>query len=308
MLRRAVLSWFVVALVAAGALTAGCSRKAAGVKVMGSTSIQPFAEMLAEEYNSRNALHVEVDGGGSTAGLQGVESGIAHIGMCSRSLKSDEHFTPVVIALDGVAVIVHPENPVTKLTRKQVRDLFAGKITNWSEVGGANLPVHLITREEGSGTREAFTQLVMEQESTAKIKKLNSGYKQPATMPVAVKAEIEEIIRSRPQISMYSVTEPSNGSVKALVEKDKAGVGYMSLGQVDAAVKALEIDGIVPTNQTVTNGKYPLVRPFLFVLKGQASDEAQKFIDFVLSPPGQQMLQREGLVPAPRPAEAGGAK
>ena len=255
------------ALVTAVAVAPGCSRnKGRAVKVLGSTSVQPFAEMLSQEFNkSHSDLYVEVDGGGSAAGIKAVAQGYANIGMCSRSLKKGEDFTPITIALDGIAIVVHHDNPVKNLTREQIRKMFTREITNWSSLGGRNAAITLITREEGSGTREAFTKMLMDG--------------QP--------------------ITMHCITEPSNGSVKALVGGDENAIGYMSLGQVEGNVRAVDVEGVVANRANVVNGTYPLVRPFLFILNGKASPQSQKFINFVLSSQGQKMLEDEGLVKAP---------
>jgi phosphate transport system substrate-binding protein len=256
----------LVALLTSVVMCAGCTRTSArAVSLLGSTSIQPFAEMLAERYaKDRPGEFVEVQGGGSTAGLQAAESGLANIGMCSRSLTAKESlvFTSILIARDGLALVVSPQNPVVKLSVEQIRALFAGRLTNWSEVGGKNGPVRPITREEGSGTRESFVRLVMESE----------------------------------RISGRALTQESNGAVKELVKGDPAAIGYMSLGLVGRDVKAVAVDGIQPTVENVLAGRYNLVRPLLFVTKGAATADAQKFIDFVLSPQGQSMLANEGLV------------
>ena len=213
--------------------------KGPALNVVGSTSVQPFAEMLAQAFEeSQPGQYVDVQGGGSTAGLQAVRSDIADIGMCSRVLKPDEtQFEAVVIARDGLAVIVHPSNPVANLTREQIRRLFSGEVTNWRDVGGE-------------------------------------------------------------RISRKALTQESNGAVKELVRSDPAAVGYMSLGLVGTEVKAVSVDGVPPTSENAATGRYPLIRPFLFVTRGRPSPRAQAFIDFVLSPQGQQMLQKEGLVGA----------
>ena len=245
----------------------GCGQsKRERVSVIGSTSVQPFAEMLAEEFNKQNPdVYVEVQGGGSTAGIQAVASGIADIGTCSRSLKPEEAgFATVTIARDGVALVVHPSNPVNGLTLEQIRNLFCGRATNWKDVGGKDEVVRLITREEGSGTREAFTHLVM----------------------------------GKTRIASTALTQESNGAVKELVKHDPNAIGFMSLGLVGEDLKALKVDGVVPTRESVLSGKYPLVRPFLFVTKGAPGEAAQRFIDFVLSPTAQEMLEKEGLVRA----------
>ena len=240
---------------------------AAAVDVVGSTSVQPFAEMLAQEYVKRFPEDpVEVQGGGSAQGLQAARNGIAHIVMCSRELKDtpDEKgtFNRIQIARDGLAIVVHPRNPIAGLTREQAKEMFQGELTNWSQVGGENRPVRLITREEGSGTREAFSKLVMHEHD----------------------------------ISPRALTQESNGAVKALVKSDACAIGYMSLGLVGHELKAISIDGAAPTAEEVKAGRYKLVRPFLFVTKGEPTVGAQKFIDFVLSDDAQAMLAREGLI------------
>ena len=256
----------LVVLLVFGTVGIGCRRTSArSVSLLGSTSIQPFAEMLAERYaKDHPGEFVEVQGGGSTAGLQAAESGLANIGMCSRSLTAKEAlvFTSILIARDGLALVVNRENPVVKLSVEQVRALFAGRITNWNEVGGQEGPIRPITREEGSGTRESFVRLVMGSE----------------------------------RIAGRALTQESNGAVKELVKGDPAAIGYMSLGLVGKELKPVAMDGIQPTVENVLAGRYHLVRPLLFVTKGTVNAAAQKFIDYVLSSQGQSLLASEGLV------------
>ena len=236
------------------------------INVVGSTSVQPFAEMLAQEFNTNHpGVAIDVQGGGSSQGLKAVTDDIADIGMCSRALTKDETgYVPIPIARDGLAIVVHPSNPIVNLPRETVARIFSGAIRNWKELGGVDATIHCITREEGSGTREAFEKMIMHDRD----------------------------------ISRKAVTQESNGAVKELVRQDRAGIGYMSLGLVGEELKALSVDGVVPSHQTVRSGTYPLVRPFLFILKKDTAvnPDAQNFIDFVLSPPGQQMLEKEGLV------------
>lgn len=237
------------------------------VNVIGSTSVQPFAELLAEEYLKINPEdRIDVQGGGSTAGIQSIADGIADIGMCSRELKEDEKAVDnyIEIARDGLAIVVHKSNPINDLTVEQARKLFSGEVQNWKALGGSDMPVRLIMREEGSGTREAFIKLVM----------------------------------GKTIVSRKSLVQESNGSVKELVRLDPAAVGYMSLGLVGKELKAVRINGIEPTPAQVKSGKYKLSRPFLFVLKKDKPprQQAQKFIDFVMSDKGQKILESEGLV------------
>jgi len=257
----------VLAATLLAALAIGCNQgRRSAVSVVGSTSVQPFAEMLAEEFRVKEpGIPVEVQGGGSTAGIQAVANGLADIGTCSRSLGPDEsQFTPITIARDGLAIVAHFSNPVEGLTRDQIRRVFSGHTTRWKDVGGEDKPIRLITREEGSGTREAFVKLVM----------------------------------GKTRISRRALTQESNGAVKELVKRDPCAIGYMSLGLVGGELKALAVDGAAPSVAAVLSRKYPLVRPFLFVVQGKPGERAQRFIDFVLSPEGQKLLQNEGLVAA----------
>ncbi|MCL2319798.1 MAG: phosphate ABC transporter substrate-binding protein [Treponema sp.] len=233
--------------------------------VAGSTSVQPFAEVLAEEYA---LLHpesiIDIQGGGSSAGITAAESGTADIGMSSRSLTAEEQgLWSCEIAKDGLAVIVHPGNPVRGLTLGEVRDIYAGKITDWSGVGGGKAKIHLITREEGSGTRSAFESLVM----------------------------------GKGEISPRAIVQDSNGTVRQLVSSDKNSIGFISLGLVDKTVKALALDGAGPSRDNVINGSYRLYRPFLLVAKSEPRGQAKEFIDFTLSDEGRKILANEGLIP-----------
>jgi phosphate transport system substrate-binding protein len=264
----------LVCLAMVAGLGAGCRKgEARKVTLVGSTSVQPFAEVLAEEYEKRNAdAKVTVMGGGSGQGIESLAKGIADIGTCSRDLNDEEKalYTPHVIARDGLAVVVHPDNPVQGLTRQQAQDIFAGKIANWKDVGGADHAIAVVLREDGSGTREAFTHLIM------------------AKVPCAKDAMVQG----------------SNGAVKALVKGNPNAIGYMSLGQVKGELKALAMDGMTPSEAGVAKGEYKLWRPFLYVTKGPLKEEAQKFLDFTLSPVGQAMLEKEGLVGASSAAAA----
>jgi len=254
-------------LAGAALLCVSCGRSSqVELTLAGSTSIQPFMEMVGEGYTKGHpGARVVVQGGGSTAGIQAVREGAAAIGMCSRELNDQEKdLEPIIIARDGIAVIVHPSNPVANLTKDQVRDIFAGKVTDWSAVGGAKGKIRPVTREEGSGTRGAFQELVMHKE----------------------------------KITTEAMVQDSNGSVREVIANDPGGIGYMSLGLVNSSVKAVSIGGVKATHDNVKNHTYQLVRPFLLVVKGKPQGAARQFIDYVLSPEGQKHLEEEGLIGA----------
>lgn len=242
----------------------GCERQKAGITIAGSTSVEPFAELLAEEYMIHHPKsYLYVQGGGSTAGIEAVRTNAAHIGMSSRSLTPEEKdLYAVTIAKDAIAIIVHPKNPIEDLSLTQIRKIFSGRIRNWTEVGGPSRPIILVTREEGSGTREAFQKLVMEKE----------------------------------EISLEALVQDSNGAIRQVVSSDPNAIGYISLGLVNEKVKALKISGIEPNLKNIIQGRYRLVRPFLFVFNGSPKGEAGAFLEFVLSDEAQHLLAREGLI------------
>lgn len=243
----------------------GRGRSGADLILAGSTSIQPFADKWAEVYMERkNGCSVNVQGGGSSAGIQACRSGACQIGMSSRDLKPDEKdLTEIVVARDGLAVVVHPENPVSGLTLDQVRDVFAGIIRSWSVLGGPARGITVVTREEGSGTRGAFQELVMK----------------------------------KTRIYRGAIVQDSNGTVREIVAHDPCSIGYISLGLVDARVRALRLDGVEASDARIADGTYKLVRPFLFLTKGPLEGPCRDFIDFVLSPEGQELVRQEGLIP-----------
>lgn len=246
-------------------LPVGCQRTKAGITVAGSTSVEPFAELLAEEYMTHHPhSHIYVQGGGSTAGIEAVRTSAAHIGMSSRSLLPDEEdLFAVTVAKDAIAIIVNIKNPISDLSLEQIRDIFAGKIRNWSELGGESHPIVLVSREEGSGTRDSFQKFVMCGED----------------------------------ISLSSLVQDSNGAIREVVANNPHAIGYISLGLVNERVKALSISGVVPNIENIESYRYKLVRPFLFVFNGKPQGEAKSFLEFVLSPEAQKMLAREGLIP-----------
>ncbi len=245
-------------------LVSGCRPLKGGITIAGSTSVQPFAELLAEEFmNLHPEISINVQGGGSSAGILATMSGAADIGMSSRELTGEETtLRSVPIAIDGLALIVHPSNPVKGLSLAQVREIYAGNIKNWNEIGGSEKSIHLVTREEGSGTRDAFQKLVMGKET----------------------------------IAATAIVQDSNGAVREVVANDPAAVGFISLGLVNERVKALEIDGIEATKENIVNSTYRLFRRFLFLTREVPTGEIKQFIEFTLSTEGQNFLSNEGLV------------
>ncbi|MCL2637222.1 MAG: phosphate ABC transporter substrate-binding protein [Oscillospiraceae bacterium] len=271
-MKRLIL--ILIIMLSLGLLSACADSGASGEKttrvvVAGSTSVKPYVDILMEEYRFLYPHNsVSVQGGGSSAGVRAVRSGIAEIGMLSRALTADEQdLWSVEIALDGLAIIIHPDNLVNNLTIEQVRGIYTRSITNWSEVGGHDAKIHIISREEGSGTRSAFQDLVMADEF----------------------------------ISQRAVVQNSNGAVRQLVSGNRDTIGFISLGLAEHQpgmrdVKALMLDGVAPTQENVLNGSYGLYRAFLFISAQEPTGAVRHFIDYILSDSGQEILMVEGLI------------
>jgi phosphate transport system substrate-binding protein len=242
----------------------GCGAQISRVNVVGSTSVQPIAELLAEKFmEDHRDITINVQGGGSSAGIKAAVDGTAEIGTSSRQLNSTElqGLKTVEIALDGIAIINSPQNSVKSLTMEQLKKIFSGGITNWSQVGGSNKSIVVVNREEGSGTRGAFTELVM---GDAKL-------------------------------TLKAIVQGSTGAVRQTVSGNPDAIGYISLAASDKSVQNMAINGISCTVANIKQKKYPIVRPFLFVLKGQPSPATQKFIDYILKD-GQAIIVDNGLI------------
>ena len=246
-------------------LLSACGRGAGTAVILaGSTSVQPYAELLAEQYSADFPDRaVDVQGGGSSTGIRAAQSGTANIGMSSRNLTEEEQeMWHIVIAKDGLVLIVHPENPVSSLTLEDVRRIYTGEVTNWHALGGQDRSIHIITREEGSGTRGAF----------------------------------EDMIMDGRLITPRAIVQNTNGSVRQLVSNDIDSIGFLSLGLVNDTVKALELDGVAPSWGNVMSGEYTLYRPFFFVSNEEPTDMVKSFVDYTMSEEGQRLLMIEGLI------------
>ena len=264
------------AVVMALSLFAGCGQKAdddntaaAGgtVSTDGSTSMEKVIGALGESFMEANkGTTFTYNPTGSGSGIQAVSEGRCDIGLSSRALKDDEKatLTETVVALDGIAMIVNPENPVSDLTVEQIADIYTGKITNWSEVGGNDAEIVLIGREAGSGTRDGF-----------------------------------ESITGTKDACQYRQELTSTGDVITTVSQNPDAIGYASLAALKDTVKALTVGGVAPTEETVKDGSYVIQRPFVLVTKTgeKLSDNAQKFFDFALSAEAAQYITTAGAVP-----------
>ena len=272
---RAVLRRFLSAA-ATGVLAValcGCSSTAStsSITVAGSTTCLPIAEIAAEGFKAETGTDVLVSGLGSSAGIEAVSNGTADIASSSRELNDDEQglgLTPIVIAHDGIAVIVNEDNPVDNLSTEQLRDIYAGKITNWKEVGGEDLKIQVINRDEASGTREAFRTIVMKGAPFDRSAAVLSG----------------------------------TGQVRDVVSRSRGAIGYISLGFVKSdyattQVKAVSVNHVEASEKTVSSGGYPISRDLYFFVKGKPSKTAQAYIDYVTSSKMEKQVREAGFIP-----------
>lgn len=264
------LSLAIAAIMMVGCL-AGCAGGSKGgtVSTDGSTSMQKVIGALGESFEKNNSgVSFTYNPTGSGSGITAVQEGRCDIGLSSRSLKDAEKeagLVETVLAYDGIAIIVHPENTVSDLTLAQIADIYTGEITNWSEVGGADGEIVRIGREAGSGTRDGFESIT----------------------------DTKDACDYRQELS-------STGDVIATVAGNPNAIGYASLASVKDTVKAVSVDGVTPTEDTVKDGSYAVQRPFMLVTKdGVAlSDTAQKFFDYATSGEANDIIISAGVVPA----------
>ena len=237
------------------------------ISISGSTSVGPLMEKIQPIYEEENNnVTLEIQQNGSGAGIKDVISGISEIGMSSRELK-DEEKTSVqgtTVAYDGIALLVNTENPVSNISLEDVKKIYTGEITNWKELGGDDSPIVVVSREEGSGTRDAFQEIV--------------GYKS------------EELTKD-------ATISDGSGAVKTTVAGNKNAIGFASFEYIDNTVKALSVNDIEPTAENVKAGDYKISRPFILVTKEDTlTENGQKLMDFVLSTEGQQIVEENKLI------------
>lgn len=235
------------------------------ISAVGSTTVAEPMEKLAEKYKETKVdTNIEIQGNGSSAGIRAVADGTADIGMASRELSDSEKnlgLTETVIAHDGIAIVVNPVNGVSELTSAQIKDIYEGKITNWSEVGGIDQEIIVVTREAGSGTRGAFEEILG----------LLDADKASTIVDTALVGE-------------------GTGSIMATVASKEAAIGFISLGYMDETVKVVAVDGVVPTSETVKAGEYVISRPLLLLTNSEATEETQSFVDYILATEGQSII------------------
>ncbi len=272
MKRIIVCGLIMLALVLSTEVIAGQKQ---ALQIEGSTTVGPIADAFAEAFkNKYQNLDITIKKTGSGDGAAALVDGRCDIAIMSRFMKEKEFRKAVengifpvahVVAMDGVCIIVHPSNSVKQLTTQQVRDIYLGKITNWKQVGGPDIKIVAISRDTSSGTFETFHKLIMKKNEMA------SGV---------------EYVNSNPQ-------------AHARVKTTKGAIGYVGIGFLDSNIKALKLDGVMPSQETISSGTFPIARPLFMFTNGypKLGSMTHKFCSFYLSETGQEIIEAKGFVP-----------
>lgn len=275
---KMTLVGFAIAALVSGLSVSAAPAGETKIIIDGSTTVGPIAKAFAEYYMSMHRdVNITVSESGSGNGAKSLINGTCDIADMSRFMKLNEYraavekdVTPVahVVAMDGIAIIVHPSNPAAELTVEQVRDIYTGTITSWKQLGGPDVAIVMISRDTNSGTYESFEELVMKK---------------------------EKIVEGAEYVG-------SNGAIRQRVQSTKAAIGYLGLGFVDRTVKALKMNGVYPDPNTVASGVYPVARPLFIFTNGypKLGTHLFSFVNLYLTPKGQEIVEGIGFVPVTR--------
>ena len=273
-------SFFIALLLVTGIVFFGCKKEEKKqpvvqlhtIAVGGSTSVTPLMELFQAEYEkAHNNVKITISGTGSGDGIKGAGEGTYEIGMSSRELTPAEIGTgldPLVVAIDGIAVIISNNNPIANLTLSQIQDIYTGKVTRWEQLGasanGKTGGIAVVSREPGSGTRGAFQELI--------------------------KFSDADMIRN-------AIIFDGTGAIKAAIASNADAIGYISLGSVDTSIKAVDVDGVAASSNNVKTGAYRIARPFILITKkGVVLNPAVKaFLDWTTSNEGQAIVKRSWI-------------
>ena len=236
--------------------------------IAGGTAHIPVMKLAAQAIMERYPdIRITVAGGGSGVGVQKVGEGLVQIGNTGRALKDTEiakyGLVTFPFAIDGVAVAVNPANGVPGLTKAQGKDVFAGKVTNWKDLGGADAPISLYVREDGSGTRETFEERALDKGTSA------------------------------PSANVVN----SNGAMKTAIAQDKNAIGYVGIGHLDESVKGVAVDGMVPSQEGAADGSYTVTRLLYMNTKGEPEGLTKLFVDYIYSEDGKGFISQSGYIP-----------
>jgi phosphate transport system substrate-binding protein len=242
------------------------------ITIKGSTTVLPLAQITAEVFMERHKdVNISVQGGGSGVGIAAFIDGTCDIADASRSMKEQELTDAVskgrdpkanVVAMDGIAVIVNPANKLTAISKKQLKDIYTGKISDWSQLGGENQKIVVVSRDSSSGTFESFGELALD----------------------------------KAKVRADAMMQASNQAIATTVGQTPGAIGYVGLGYLTPKVKAIALDGIMASKATVLSNKYPLSRPLFMYTNGAPKGEVKEYIDFILSEEGQKLVEEAGFV------------
>ena len=270
-----ILSAFALVLLSASLAVAAPLDSFKGQKgtldIAGGTAHIPVMKKAAQAIMSANGdIRITVAGGGSGVGVQKVGEGLVQIGNTGRALKESEvtkyGLETFPFAIDGVAVAVNPANAVTSLTKAQVKDVFAGKIANWKELGGKDAPISLYVRDDGSGTRETFEERALDKGTS---------------------------------VQSANVVN-SNGAMKTAIAQDPNAIGYVGIGHLDSSIRGVTVDGMVPSQENAANGTYKITRLLYMNTKGKPQGLTALFIDYIYSEDGKGFISSSGYIPLDR--------
>jgi phosphate transport system substrate-binding protein len=242
------------------------------ITIKGSTTVLPIAQITAEVFMERHPdVKISVQGGGSGIGIAAIIDGTCDIGDSSRSMKEQELSNAVskgvnpkanLVAMDGLSIIVHPSNKLTGLTKNQLKDIYTGKISDWSALGGESRKIVVVSRDSSGGTFESFGEMALD----------------------------------KAKVRSDALMQASNQAVASTVAKTPGAIGYVGLGYLSSQVKALTLNGVMPSAQSVLSNKYTLSRPLFMYTNGASQGVVKDFLDFVLSEEGQKLVEEAGFV------------
>ena len=260
-----VITGFVIA--ASSQLFAG------NIVIKGSTTVLPIAQKTAEAYMAENPdVQIFLSGGGSGNGIKAIVDGTANIGTASRFIKLKEvdlanskrvYPVPFRIALDAIVPVVNKNNKIANLTMNQLKDIYLGKIKDWKEVGSSSGKIVVISRDSSSGTFGVWKKLVMQKK----------------------------------RVIPRALTVPSNGGIVQAVAKIPGAIGYVGLGYLNKEIKTVNVDGIKGTEENTLNGSFPIVRGLFMFTKGWPQGDTMRYLSFILSKKGQQLVKEAGSIP-----------
>jgi phosphate transport system substrate-binding protein len=249
------------------------SQDNARIVIKGSTTVLPITQKTSEEYRKTNNVSISIEGSGSGNGIKALLDGTCDIANSSREMKPEEleaakgkgiDVKEIAVSYDMIIPIIHPSNPVKNLTLDQLKAIFSGTISNWKEVGGKDEKIVIVSRDTSSGTYEYWSEKVMK----------------------------------KTDVSNRALLQASNGAVLSTISVNPKAIGYIGFGYINNSIKAITVNGIVGTIANGKSGKYPISRKlYMYVDKGKMSEAADKFIKFILSKKGQELVKEEGFIP-----------